>query len=205
MQYIFFEGQLKEGSTLQILTALMFFISAFIACTLQRLSKMHRLILVLGLFWLAADELLMVHECIKIFLHKNYFLSPISYEVLPLYVLAGICFLIFTKNKFVWNTKSLINILLIFFFTVVAVTIDFSKMSHLLNFVEELSEGLVGALILNFLLGQPREKLHKSHLLVILTIFGILVAFILTMKPIACSRIYNLRDTQYWGPFPFQK
>lgn len=205
MQYISLEGQLKEGSSLQILTALMFFMSAFVAFNLQKLSKGQRLIFVLGFFWLAADELLMVHECIKIALHKKYFLSLLKFEIMPLYILAGVCFILFLKNKFVWNTKSLTTIFLIFCFSVVAVSIDFFKFSRLLNLVEEFSELLVGALALYFLLSQPREQLSMYRLLFTFSIFGILVASLLTMKPLVCSRIYNLRDTQYWGPFPFQK
>ncbi|NUN06543.1 MAG: hypothetical protein HUU57_12365 [Bdellovibrio sp.] len=204
MQYFYLDELLKEGSALQILTAFLFISCAVCAGSLRRISIALKVVLTFSFLFLACDELLMVHECAKIYLYNSPNLRFLGGEVMPLYLVSSAFILFLSRKSFCWDRRSLVSLSAALILAFVAIGIDVFNVRGVFPIVEEFCELGVGSALMLFLYRQPRQRINFFILSASCVAFVILIFPISFSKPLLCESIYKIRGVKYWGPFPYQ-
>jgi hypothetical protein len=197
----------KEGSPLQILTAIGFICAGLVASHLKNFNLYLQTLIAGGCLWLALDELVMVHECGKIFLHNQFQLQGVATEsVLLVYMALAILLFIRLAKHFVWNRQSKIAFVSAVFFAGFAMTRDVFDSSHqeVLVLMEEFFELFFAICILVFFLAQPRTRFCRDFTLALCVSLPIAIFAIDLFKHAYCEQIFRIITIKYWGPFPYQ-
>lgn len=157
----------EEYSWFQYFTALLFFLIGIFAYPVRKIPLAYRILIILIASFLAADEMFMIHEYLKITVFKGLHSEFLRDIPILIYGIGGAIFFILLIPYLVWNRFSLIFFLLLLTSVGLILSTDVWGLfkGKKAIFIEEIAEAATGIFVCLYFWSQKnfqtREVPHR--------------------------------------------